>query len=678
MLNSPKFSNAVKVVLFALSFVVFLPDFTDSNRHHDDLFINLDPSCRLSLDYFANNDFTFGKDIVYTYGPLSVLSYKCNVFTDNIYLILFGLFQLSLIVGFLVLLFKNFKPDVFNIVAFIAAILLLNNAINNTNFFYIFFCFSSLFYYFQSKKIRYLYISGFIAVLSFFTKLDVGIPLILSVTGVIPLMFLIEKHKNILYYSIYIIVLIIGFCLLFNVELFNYLYGSLFMISGYNKTMYKVLETEHLYGIFLYLTFSGILFSAIIIDLTKEKDTKNRIIKLYQFALIAGIAFVLFKKGITRISVGSLYIGLHGIPIIFVLYFLFFHNAKNIKKVLVFLLALLVFIKPELNGAKSFMIEPNEAYKDFKNISGKFTYNSKYVEGLRLLRLFDRAEIKNDLSASKKLSEIRQRFLKKQPRGIRNRLKRKLSTYKDFKENFYLPKPLRTKIGKASVDIYHQNTSLFYYNNLNYKPRPVFQCLGAYTKYLDDLNAESITNDSKAPEYILWLDDTAINNRNALWQCPNTYKQILNNYVLDEVVYPTSDFWKIVLKRESQPIETAPLNNTISFNLNEKQAIPVSPDRLMFANLKVEETLKSKIISILFKNKPLTIEIELENGQIRTHQIEPQIVKNGIIINKYIRRKKVDDNRNLFKHNFSELIDVQSIKVIGDAGYYKKVIQLEL
>jgi len=61
---------------------------------------------------------------------------------------------------------------------------------------------------------------------------------------------------------------------------------------------------------------------------------------------------------------------LHGIPIIYVLYFLFFHNAKNIKKVLVFLLALLVFIKPELNGAKSFMIEPNEAYKDFKNISG--------------------------------------------------------------------------------------------------------------------------------------------------------------------------------------------------------------------------------------------------------------------------------------------------------------------
>jgi len=678
MSNSLKFSNAVKVFLFALSFIVFLPDFTDSNRHHDDLFINLDPSCRLSLDYFTNHDFTFGKDIIYTYGPLSVLSYKSNIFTDNIYLILFGLFQLSLIAGFLILLFKNFKPDVFNILAFIAAILLLNNAIRNTNFFYVFFCFSSLFYYFHSEKIRYLYISGFIAVLSFFTKLDVGIPLMLSVIGAIPIMFLIEELKSILYYFIYIVLLVIGLCFLLNVDLLNYLYGSLFMISGYNKTMYKALEATHLYGIYLYLIFSVILFSAILIDLIKEKEFKDRIIKLYEFALIIGITFVFFKKGITRITVGSMYIGLHGIPIIFVLYFLFFHNVKYIKKVLVLSLVLLVFIKPELNGAKSFLIEPNEAYKDFKNISEKFTYNNSYVEGTELLQLFEEAEIEKNQSAPKKLGEIKNHFLKKQPKGAAKRLKRKLKTYKDFKENFYLPKKLRTKVGDARVDIYHQNTYLFYYNDLNYKPRPVFQCLAAYTKYLDDVNAESITNDDKAPEYIFWSNDTAIDGRNSLWQCPNTYKQILNNYVLDEVVYPTSIFWKIVLKRKSQPTAVAELNKTISFNLNEKQDIPVLSDKLIFANLKVEETLKSKIVSLLFKNKPLNIEIELENGQIRAHRIAPQVVKNGIIINKYIRRKNLNDNTDLFEHNFDKLINVRSIKVIGDTDYYKKVINLEL
>lgn len=62
---------------------------------------------------------------------------------------------------------------------------------------------------------------------------------------------------------------------------------------------------------------------------------------------------------------------------------------------------------------------------------------------------------------------------------------------------------LREKIGRASVDVFGCNQAYALFNNLNYRPRPVFQSYAAYSAPLMDLNQQFYFS-SAAPETVLF------------------------------------------------------------------------------------------------------------------------------------------------------------------------------
>src|SRR5262249_51796462 len=62
---------------------------------------------------------------------------------------------------------------------------------------------------------------------------------------------------------------------------------------------------------------------------------------------------------------------------------------------------------------------------------------------------------------------------------------------------------LRSHVGKASVDVFGCNQSYAIFNNLNFRPRPVFQSYVAYSEALMNLN-EQFYFSPRAPEYVLF------------------------------------------------------------------------------------------------------------------------------------------------------------------------------
>ncbi len=65
----------------------------------------------------------------------------------------------------------------------------------------------------------------------------------------------------------------------------------------------------------------------------------------------------------------------------------------------------------------------------------------------------------------------------------------------------------REVVGKATVDFLHYTSAIVLHNRFNYRPRPVIQSYSAYTPGLVDLNATHYASD-RAPEFVLFRPET--------------------------------------------------------------------------------------------------------------------------------------------------------------------------
>jgi hypothetical protein len=90
-----------------------------------------------------------------------------------------------------------------------------------------------------------------------------------------------------------------------------------------------------------------------------------------------------------------------------------------------------------------------------------------------------------------------------------------------------LPK-LRSRIGQASVDIFGCNQAYALFNNLNYRPRPVFQSYAVYSAPLMNLNEQFYFSKS-APDSVLFRL-TPIDQRFPTLEDASLFRDLLINY----------------------------------------------------------------------------------------------------------------------------------------------------
>src|SRR5262245_54816882 len=87
---------------------------------------------------------------------------------------------------------------------------------------------------------------------------------------------------------------------------------------------------------------------------------------------------------------------------------------------------------------------------------------------------------------------------------------------------------LRQIIGSATVDVFGYNQCYAFFNELNYRPRPIFQSYVAYSPHLAKLNEQRYLSDAR-PEFVLFRL-TAIDKRLPALEDALLFRALLINY----------------------------------------------------------------------------------------------------------------------------------------------------
>ncbi|MBD2488091.1 hypothetical protein [Aulosira sp. FACHB-615] len=190
-------------------------------------------------------------------------------------------------------------------------------------------------------------------------------------------------------------------------------------------------------------------------------------------------------------------------------------------------------------------------------------------------------------------------------------------------------------INNQTVDIIPWEISLVESNNLKWKSRPIFQSYSAYTKFLDTANFNSIS--SQTPSYIIYGFNT-IDNRHPFFDEPSTFSYIACNYKLSSkfnelISLNTSEVSNLLLleKRDKNICLSSVESQELTIKWNESTNISDS-SHLVRASVKFNYSFLGKIYKMIFRSPPVKIDILFKNASSHSFRIIPENSENGIII----------------------------------------------
>jgi hypothetical protein len=180
------------------------------------------------------------------------------------------------------------------------------------------------------------------------------------------------------------------------------------------------------------------------------------------------------------------------------------------------------------------------------------------------------------------------------------------------RNNADLPKTRKT-IGNATVDVLGFEQAVALFNRFNYTPRPVFQSYSAYTAHLGKLNAEFYTS-AKAPEYALFKLQTIderpllLDDSQLLLLFPHYYR-----FVLSEKNF---QLWR---RRTDlpKPEALAPKQlKQLSLPVGLPRALGEYENKSLWAEFDLQPSLIGRLRSLFYK--PPTVELRVVDNENKT------------------------------------------------------------
>ena len=197
-----------------------------------------------------------------------------------------------------------------------------------------------------------------------------------------------------------------------------------------------------------------------------------------------------------------------------------------------------------------------------------------------------------------------------------------------------LSSKIKNLVNVKKVDIIPWEISLVPANQLNWKPRPIFQSYSAYTKSLDNLNFESYV---KEPRDYIFYDFTAIDGRHPFFDEPKTFFHVFCNYGTSADAsnfINTKNLSNLILleKRNSSLCSSNSLSDKSSITWNTDYSIKISDGIITRASIKFKYSLIGKIYKTIFRAPPVMMKIDYLDGDHKTYRIIPENSENGVIV----------------------------------------------
>ena len=571
-----------KNILFLTILFYLIPRFTFVKPG-----IGIDPSWIISLNYAFHENFIFGKDFIFTYGPLGFLTFGLPMYTSKLLIILFYLFIVLNGVYFIYYLFKSIDNKS-ELILVSATLWFLGDFIFSSIYFgrdalclYFFFTFH-VFHFLKHKNLFSLIIASVCCLLAFYIKVNAG--LIINILFLFLIIYnFIFKTTDKITNSLFLVghfttLYLLSFIL--NTDFISYIYNSFTIINSYHDAMVVApRDCELLAAGFIFLMVIIVIFRSFKSILRSYHD----IFLLFNLLLIG---FILFKNGFVRADLHVIFF-FAGAPFVIMLAFLFI-ETKNLQSALFTCIVLTTIIS------------------------------------LAYCRWFDNPRL-NKMKALK--FDIKACLLPKKDEISLDK------TYRRF------PERVIKEIGSKTVDVLGSEISYIYYNNLKYNPRPIIQSFCAYQENLININYNKYKSNS-APDYVLYHYGS-IDDRHGFWDEPKIYLALFGNYTIIDTVLASNNLDSLMLFKKNSIskiiVEKVIMDTLIHFGTKFK--IPAS-DKILYLKLDYDYTFIGKMKRIIYQPSLVYMNLMYENLDSTFCRLVLPVMKSGVPINKKISNFK--------------------------------------
>jgi hypothetical protein len=184
-------------------------------------------------------------------------------------------------------------------------------------------------------------------------------------------------------------------------------------------------------------------------------------------------------------------------------------------------------------------------------------------------------------------------------------------------------------IGDGTVDMISHDQALVLGNGWNYHPRPVFQGYSAYTPALLEANA-AFYRGPQAPAFVL-CNLESVDRRLVSADDGPTLLEVLRAYR----PAATERGYLLLRRIEGTQAPAAPRPILWEGTLTFEQALDLGelPGDMQTLSLGIEESAWGKLVTLVFRQPPVWVDLELENGDVLTRRLVPSIVAGEFLIN---------------------------------------------
>lgn len=543
--------------------------------------VGMDDSWKRAINAAVCNGLVFGKDFIFTYGPLGFIDTRFHHCIHDGYIIVSDIF---LVAGYYWLLYKYlirgnwWLPVVIISLLFLKEtnycqkLLLVFTAFccagiqhNFKNYFEIIYCSLAAAIVFYVKFNYGLVFVFFIAIslaFSFFKNIAAFLVLLLSFSGFI---YVIGVNENISFAA--------------------YVANSLEITRYYMEAMNRNLD-------FLdYPLFTAFLFTMLFIVISGYYLTTIKTQKLSYYTpllLLTLCFFFLFKSSFTRADHYHYLVYHITIPffMVIVVFFLGLETKRGFQGMVVLACVLsLIMVNWEQNrGLRE--IDFQSGLKYALPFNYFFHINDK------------QAEFPIDITQTK------------------------------------ISSGLRDTLGRSSIDVIPTDISFVLLNDLNYQPRPIPQSYSAYSLKLDTINASHF-NRTTRPAFI-FLSNEAICKGYPFWDESITKAAIrlhytvanpsLRNYLCDYMLLQARS-------NAAQRPSFKKIGDTV-VRLGDKINIHFKDDIPVYMSAEMEFNLPGKLAKTLFNFPNQQVRLFFDDGRDTVFSTSPAIIKIPVLINK--------------------------------------------
>jgi|GEM_PF-3094653 len=185
------------------------------------------------------------------------------------------------------------------------------------------------------------------------------------------------------------------------------------------------------------------------------------------------------------------------------------------------------------------------------------------------------------------------------------------------------------RIGTGTIDIFPWDVAIAERFGLRWRPRPMFQSYSAFSDRIDDGNAEHFIGPA-APDYVLY-GHRSVDGRCPTFDEPRTFRTLLTGY---RALARDEAFVLMEKIPDSKPPPERPIG-TVDASLGEDVAVPRSTSGYVFARIHVDYSWLGRLIRIVYKPPPVFIRLSSRDMAIK-YRLVPSTAKNGLFVSRYV------------------------------------------